>query len=185
MCMRAILIALAALGPLAAAAQEIFSWVDEDGSVHYTDDPENVPQKKKGKVRTTTGADIGQVPSRRDPEAAEAPATERPAPEATAKADRPAEPAREADADREKTWRAKFHDLHERISKLEAQIASDRREVERIEGEQPGETSESPEHVRLKNQIRDELIDLDRARHDLEDLEHEASQQAVPREWRR
>ena len=55
----------AALGALPAAA-DIYEWVADDGSVHYTDALEQVPEQYRGGMRVTEDEDSGatqQVPA--------------------------------------------------------------------------------------------------------------------------
>jgi len=167
-----------------ARSQSVYTWVDDDGSVHYTDDPALVPENKKLKARTTHGADIGRVPratpaSRGDPDEAPPPA---PAKLEKEKASSPR--SSESSGAREETWRGKFKDVRHQIERLNAQIEADRKELETVQAEiRVG--ADCPECSRLKNQIRDENISLAEAQKALDELDHQASREAVPREWRR
>jgi hypothetical protein len=179
----ALAIAAAGFAP-AATAQSVYTWVDEDGSVHYVDDPALVPDSKKPKARTTTGADIGTVPS----------ANTAPPPEPSAKADPTKdekEPAKEKPAARsdtppstEETWRARFKDVRQRIKRLTAQIDLDEKSLETAQADSPT-GSECAECARLKIQIRDATLTLDETKKELDELDHQASREAVPRDWRR
>ena len=171
-----------------ARADDFFSWVDDDGSVHYTDDESQVPAAKRKKARVTQGAELGEVsknavklelPDGPPPKETPAPVAQ-PSPAAT----KPEEPATRIDP--EKTWRTRFGEIHQRIRKLEAQMDADQKELEQTPMMlPPTDSTPNPEYARLKNQIRDERITLEDAKKDLDALDHEASQQAVPREWRR
>ncbi|MGQ0793673.1 MAG: DUF4124 domain-containing protein [Deltaproteobacteria bacterium] len=44
---RILIAALIALIAVSAEARTIYKWVDRDGSVHYTDNPENIPQERR------------------------------------------------------------------------------------------------------------------------------------------
>jgi hypothetical protein len=174
---------LAAIGfALPAAAQEFYSWIDEQGVVHYTDDLSSVPEAQRATARTTRGADVGQLPSKKP----SAPPPKDAVPSEHLQDSPPAPPPPEQVPDTEQTWRAKFRDVHQRISRVERQIEVDEKELENTPESIPeGSSVANPEYVRLKNQIRDEQTNLDDLKKELNVLDRQASQQAVPREWRR
>ncbi|HZX42802.1 MAG TPA: DUF4124 domain-containing protein [Myxococcaceae bacterium] len=45
----------------AAAAQQMLSWTDKHGVVHYTDDPSSIPKDAQSKVKKTSGGRIDTV----------------------------------------------------------------------------------------------------------------------------
>lgn len=40
-------------------SKTIYKWVDEDGTIHFTDDPKNIPEDKKGKAVVIEGEEPG------------------------------------------------------------------------------------------------------------------------------
>jgi hypothetical protein len=47
---------------LQLSAAEIYKWVDEKGTVHFTEDPSTVPEKYLDKVRTRTTQEDSMTP---------------------------------------------------------------------------------------------------------------------------
>jgi hypothetical protein len=148
-------------------AGDIYTWTDDQGVVHYTDDPSTIPAKSKAK--TTRGAEIGSLPAR-------------PA----------AEPGRqdvsvEADQLDEQYWRSAFADLRQRIADLEKSLRADRKTLAdtpsmlwRNRVPEP-----NPEYEQLKQRVQDEEDALKQSKAQIDDLDHQASKQGVPREWRK
>ena len=175
-----------------ARADDFFSWIDDDGSVHYTDDESQVPASKRRKARVTKGADIGEVSKSHVTLELPDPALPKESKGADPEADAPAhrslpkteEPAPKPDP--ETVWRGRFGEIHQRMRKLQAQLDADQKDLDQTSVMVPGsDSTPNPEYARLKTQIRDERIALDETKKELDALDHEASQQAVPREWRR
>jgi hypothetical protein len=98
----------------AASAQTIYRWTDARGTVHFTDDPANVPAGAK--VSTTQGEELSEMgqPAR-----------------LTAPSPRPGAPVEIAqastDAREEDYWRGLFRDAHEKVRELEDELAADSR----------------------------------------------------------
>ena len=100
---------------LPAAAQTIYKWTDARGTVHYTDDPNSVPNNAT--LTTTEGAELTNI---------EAPKSQAPA--ATVQASASAQAADDRAA--EQQWRAEFRQINEKIHRLEDEIAVDKKIVD-------------------------------------------------------
>ncbi|MBL8924153.1 MAG: DUF4124 domain-containing protein [Myxococcaceae bacterium] len=106
-----------------AASAQVYTWTDQDGVVHYTDNPNSVPAKAKARV--TEGAEISTVKSSAGPQA----------PVAVAVPPAPVSPGPLEDPGRlEREWRRAFRELNERIARLEDEIELDRKKVEEVDG---------------------------------------------------
>jgi len=99
-------IVIAALWATAAAAQdEVQTWVDEEGEVHYTNDPSQVPAQYRRTMKRTAGdGALSVIPSPRAQ------------PPNTASAQTSASPEPKLD---EAYWRRRFREARKRISELE------------------------------------------------------------------
>ncbi len=107
-----------------ASSAQVFTWTDKDGVVHFTDNPSSVPAHVKAKV--TAGDDISTVTlagTKPVAVAVQVPSPASPPPVVAL------DPGR---AERE--WRAAFHDVNERIARLEDEIEADRKKVEDVNG---------------------------------------------------
>jgi hypothetical protein len=107
-----------------SAAAEVYTWTDQNGVVHYTDNPSSVPAKAKARV--TEGAEISTVTLTETKKVAPA--------QAPVAGDLKAPPVVDDPGRREREWRAAFRDVNERIARLEDEIEVDRRKVEDVNG---------------------------------------------------
>jgi len=108
-----------------AAGPAIYTWTDQDGVEHFTDDPNQVPRGVKARV--TAGDDIGEVTT--DKKATKA---VEPAPVQTPLIivqQAPVDPRAE-----EERWRKAFREANAKVADLEQQIESDRKKVEEVNG---------------------------------------------------
>lgn len=71
--MRLALVAAALLALSAAAQDQVWTWVDEKGEEHYTNDRSAIPEKFQKKAKTTTGPELSEVKVRQSPTPAPAP----------------------------------------------------------------------------------------------------------------
>jgi len=162
---------------VAASAQEeadtVYRWTDSAGELHYTNDPQTIPERYRSKARKTEGTEVGEITTD--------PAT-RPRPsQGDAEARGAADPAAE-----EVRWRAAFQQAHAEIARLEAEIAQDRETARSTPmiftatGRWPAPEAQAAEQRIIENEPR-----LKEARGHLEDLERRARHEGVPFEWRR
>lgn len=107
----------------ASASAQVYTWTDKQGVTHFTDNPNSVPANVKAKI--TEGDEISTIvlPDVKK----EAPKDEVVAGKAQPK------PADDPEAF-ERTWRAAFRDINERIARLEDEIELDRHKVEDVNG---------------------------------------------------
>jgi hypothetical protein len=126
------------LVPLAAAAQ-MYTWTDEQGVQHFTDDPNTVP--RKAKARTTEGAYINVLSSTEKEEGSSvaAPQGLTAVHDAAAQAKAAAAQAQAAASAQAKetvedVWRRRFREAHARIREFEDEIEADRKKVEELDG---------------------------------------------------
>lgn len=188
-------LSLVALIAVPAFAQTIYSWEEKDGT-HYTDDVSKVPKQKKVEERTVEAR----------PVAAKQPAATTGTPAVPAAAPAPA-PAGTKPS--EGDWRDRFITAHRRIDSLKRDIAAleaslpPRTEcvpqttgintfgtggstgVVGPNGQVLNRCQVNPLHDRIRVQIAERGVELKDAELDLEQLDRRASEDAVPREWRR
>ena len=166
-----------------AGAEGPYRWTDRQGVVHFTDDPE---EAAKHHAKATSGDEITVLPSNH-------PQTEKDAATRTDKDDPP--PQRDP-TESERFWRNQFKQAYERIAMLEHAIEADRALVEDSSGYSKPKGTVSynrgqrllvldPEYEATRQRLHRNQKELKRARQALEDLERKASEQLVPREWRR
>lgn len=120
--------ALLLLLSTAASAQTIYTWVDETGTVHYTDTLSSVPEGVK--VDTTVGAELAIVQVESDKEegqvvekpraAASAPAPQRGSGWVSAITGEPLD---------EYAWRGRFRAAHAEVQNLEDELAMDKKRI--------------------------------------------------------
>lgn len=186
--MRSLLLALLML-PLLASAQEVYTWTDKSGVVHYSDDPSEVP--KGTQLKTTRGDPISKLSFPLAPNA-------QPQPEQTEQ--QPQAQDREA-------WSAKFREAHAKIEELKQWIAADMQVVEPnglpVTGKyscyagpyntltgQWGPTTcgllqPDAEFEAAKERLRQNREALKQWQSYLSDLERYASQVGIPQNWRK
>jgi hypothetical protein len=190
---------------LSASAQTFYSWTDEAGTTHYTDDLSSVP--KGTGFKATSGDPLMVVSAGKQPAKTKVEvAAERE--RALVEVVKPAEPKRDELNERE--WRDAFRQAYDTISTLELKISQDKKKVDSINGlpvtgrygcyqgpvnlqtglpldqhQQPCNYLEpSWRDEKVKDRIAENELALEKARRDLEALERKASFASVPREWR-
>lgn len=137
------LCALLLLGT-AARAQQIYTWKDDEGVTHFTDDISAVPSGKA--FRTTAGEDISEVrmggTAREQAEAKKLQKAQAERDAAVRERDlllrraqaAPAPPQEVAKVDVEQLWRTRFREANNRVHDLEAAITADSERVETVNG---------------------------------------------------
>jgi hypothetical protein len=183
--MRFVLAVLAiALAQLASAGTfaegEIWVWTTADGTVHYTDDRERVPEAFRESARVAHREDD------KTEKPASVPASGVPAVPPTAQTGPDAgEPPAVIDpeAAAEAGWRAEAGALHERIAALEPQVAACAGDhINRSPGDGSRERREEREEAERCARAKQELAT---ARADLDALEERAHRADVPPGWLR
>ncbi len=203
-------VALCALLFAAAAAPaqaQVYRWVDDKGEVHYTDSPEDIPAAKRKSAVQTEGGTLGyvsagkkdaprappQAPNKADGDHGGAPAAGPGASSGADDADARERAAEEEEARREKEWRARFRELHQRIDRLERMLAADKKAladpassgIPMLPPNADGVILPNPEFDAIRRRIPETEAQLRQAKEDLADLEREASRSSVPQRWRR
>src|SRR4051812_34651817 len=120
------------LAPLAAQADEIFRWTDDEGEVHYTNDPDAIPANKRTKAKVTKGTELGHVNAVDGKDGKDSKKKRVPPPvDSEASKGAPIEVAMPAEPEEsEQTWRAAFRQAHEKIEGLERGLERDRQKLE-------------------------------------------------------
>ena len=174
------------------AGAQVYRWVDPDGSIHYSDNPNSAP--KNAKVEVTTGDDItvegsGRIEAGTPPTNPPLPQT----PPAGASGEWSGPPA---DQPSEQVVRQSFRDTHQKIASTEKQLAQAKRVVEAQErglGATCTGTREECSNWRrqmraTQDQARERVVELEaelrKWKGYLDDLERWASSKAIPRAWR-
>jgi hypothetical protein len=189
-----------------AQGNDVYTWTDEQGVVHYTNDLQSPPgdtvlDKFKGDDLSVVS--IQQDEIRAKPEDARERLEKLDLRRAELETQRAEADARAAQAHAEGYWRSLFRSANDRIRSLEAELERERVAVEEVNGlpvsQQYVSTCgrgtgvrcrdqvllPSEKFARAKVKIRQLQTDITRARSDLSDLERRASYAAIPREWRR
>jgi len=180
-------------------AQTFFTWTDKAGVEHYTDDRSSIP--KGAKISETRGEEISTI-------------------EVKGNAPHPVEPRAQIAMveeetttqrrQREDSWREAFRTARNKLADLEAEVESERKQVEEVSGLPitgriscrrgfvgvPGQVPvygvntggcypgrDNFDHSRQRLEKNRRL--LQRAKDDLADLERRAASDSIPLEWRR
>ena len=157
----------------AVSRGEFYEWKDADGGVHFSDSLESVPAKYRSQL------------IRRDmPEDTE---TIQPAVKSEKVTDKPQEKSAGTDAKQRIYWQGRFQKLRSEIDRLKKGIPGKQEEINQLRHKWV--TSLKRTDRSALNQKEDELAaDGNRIKElekQLEELDIEAAQNAVPLEWRK
>ncbi|HEY3450111.1 MAG TPA: DUF4124 domain-containing protein [Myxococcales bacterium] len=201
--MNRLLVALFALSLIfsASAQAQVYRWVDDQGEVHYTDNPEDIPASKKKTAVKTEGGSLGYVTTGKAAAPKDPPKAPNKADGAqgstyeSSRADDDAKEraAEEEEARREKEWRGRFRDMRARIDRLQRMIDADKKAladpansgIPMMPPNANGVILPNPEFDAIRRRIPEQEAQLREAKEDLADLEREASRNSVPQNWRR
>jgi hypothetical protein len=173
-------IAIAALWATAAIAQdEIQTWTDDKGEVHYTNDPAQVPaQYRRTMKRTADNAALSVIPSTEKGGDAKASTTSSPAKvQAGASKSKPDETY----------WRARFREVRRKISQLEEELRLEKAgeaQLYRTRAQAADGSLGDPRYAAAKRRIAELTRDLDDAKAELRGLNEAAADANVPESWR-
>lgn len=111
-------------------AQSVYTWVDDEGTAHYTNDPASIPKGRAVNAMVGSSEGAGTVSTVKSaPNAVVAPVRAAPAaPVATQTAPPSSDPA--VPGESESYWRGRFEDAHHQIRTLEDEVAVDAHEIE-------------------------------------------------------
>ncbi len=184
-------ILLAALWATAAAAQdEVQTWIDESGEVHYTNDPSQVPAQYRRTMKRTAGdGALSVIPSSAKEGGAKGSSGST---ESTGSTGRGASgnfsvqmrPEPKLD---EAYWRQRFRDVRRRISELEDALR-EQKTIESQIGPTRAQASDGslgdPRLEQVKRRMAEITRDLDSANSELRSLNQAAAEANVPQSWR-
>lgn len=198
----------ALLLPAAARADDVWSWTDSEGEVHYTNDVASIPERfrksarslggegdsKSGPEVTVVSKGDGKAKEKdkdkdKDKDAAESSlAAQPPPPDPIETAIRP---PREEENAGEQEWRTLFRKANDRVRRTERQVARTREALSKMPGtdytsyDYAGRVVVESRSEALKLQLEEDQHNLNDAREQLHDLERAAAREAIPLEWRR
>jgi hypothetical protein len=189
---------LALLVPAGVRADDIWSWTDAEGEVHYTNDLASIPERYKKTVRTVgsdksgpevqvVGKDDGK-PKDREPPPETTMAPQPPPPEPIETAIRP---PRDDEKASEQEWRTLFRKANDRVKRAERQLQRTRDAISKLPGsdftsyDYMGNVVVESRSQALRLQLDEDQRNLDDSREQLHDLERAAARDAIPLEWRR
>jgi hypothetical protein len=177
---------------LPPASAEVYKWVDKRGTVHYTDDPDQLPEPQRSKVLNELEEKLRKERERREmlrkrgihvPDERLPPA---PPPDPPRKRLHPAtDRLNKRQADKKK-WKSIGEQARERVASLENKCAElqaerDRTNQERLTMSRPGALQRYHKSLAAWEQCQD---DLEKARNYLEvQLPEEARKNGIPPEW--
>lgn len=150
--------------PAIPAPQKVLRWKAKDGTIHYTDDPSNIP--KGAKVEETEGAEIKIV--------------------AAPKSDASVAPSNGATFGTQTEWRERFAESNRLLAALETEVDKDAKIVgaaetnEMLEEAMGGDTTFENAIRRLKRN----RAELERQTKAFEELNKNADLAKVPEDWR-
>ncbi len=204
------LVGLLALAPIGGVRAESYRWVDEDGVVHYTDDPYQLPEPQRSKVieklEKEGAAEKKRAGGRSGRDRSGATDWYRPLPEGARQERLPADPgiedeaaaeeAAEAEADPDaaaggrqgakQAWQEKAARARKRVADLESRCAELERERDLLRHKAlifatPGARQKS---IALDDKLEKCQANLREARTYLEQkLPEQAREAGVPRRW--
>jgi hypothetical protein len=164
-----------------ALADPIYKWVDQEGEEHFTNDASTIPAGQKTEI--TTGEEIGVLLTKKDGQKSE---EEQPPAAKQGKKERTAD----EEAAHERDWRQRFRYARDRVAEQEVRVAQDQQQYESLKDVDasvttgPGYARVDRPAERAKSLLQQDEAALKRARAELEQLERDASKQAIPRAWR-
>jgi len=162
----------------ALAQDQVQSWVDEDGIVHYTNDPSEIPARYRRTAKEAGKAELDVLPA---------------TPRSTRSASRTVEPAGGGSRDEAQGaeyWRGEFRRAREAIARIEEQIAKDEDLLANDRRNSFGHMAGGQHEFHLPGvkEARERLPELrrelDQAKDDLRRLELRAADADVPHSWR-
>jgi hypothetical protein len=192
---------LALLVPAGVRADDVWSWTDGEGEVHYTNDPASIPERYRKSTRTLggdkdsrSGPEVQVIskedgkPKEREPPPETTVAPQPPPPEPIETAIRP---PRDDEKASEQEWRTLFRKANDRVKRAERQLQRTRDAMSKLPGgdftsyDYMGNVVVESRSQALKLQLDEDTRNLDDSREQLHDLERAAARDAIPLEWRR
>ena len=175
-----VLVGLIGLSSL-AAAQELYRWVDEKGTIHFTDDPTQIPEKYRQQIETRK---IQSEPSSQS--SAQPPALQKGSP--TEKPSDAVPRTRDQLGRGEEWWHAAVKEANDRLEAAQKKLDSAKASLEAAQ-KQLDEGRLKPKHVRrqeiwpLEKEIEGLEKEVAEARNTREKLQKEAEVYGADPNW--
>ena len=160
-------------GAVGAREEAVYRWTDGAGEVHYTNEPQQIPQEFRKSAARTEGAELSEVravpeptpPLKGGPEVLEAPP---PPPMPSAEAARP-----QNHGPTEEEWRKAFQTQRRRVQAAQTELGQ-----AQADGRQANSTAS-------RERLQKARAEVAAAQGALRALEHDASLYGVPPNWRK
>ncbi len=168
-----------ALGSSALAQDQVQSWVDEEGIVHYTNDPSEIPARYRRTTKQAGKAELDVIP-----------ATPHSTRTASGTEERRAGSRSGDEAQSPAYWHGEFRRAREAIARIEEEIAKDEELLANDRRNSFGHMSGGQHEFHLpgvkeaKERLPELRRELDQAKDDLRRLELRAADADVPQSWR-
>ena len=120
-----------------AYGQELYKWVDDKGTVHFTDDPSSIPQKYQDNIETQKPPGATSPPSQATPQ--------RP-PAATTEASQPSVRVTDQLGRDEQWWRAKAKEWNDKLVDAQKKLDELKKDLKSAEDETG--VKYKPKHLR-------------------------------------
>ena len=165
-----------------AQSQEVYTWTDEAGEVHYTNQLDQVPGRYRRTMKAAKGGEVGEVSAKKEPNPPGEPKIQQ-------KVEPEIVPARalKKPALDEQYWRTQFRAVRDEIARLEEQLAKDKQSLpfyEKYRTMDPnGFLVENPEAPRCRQRIRDNEARLQSAHARLRGLKETGGAAGIPTHW--
>lgn len=172
--MRKYLLYLCALGLVVSVADEVpaatYQWTDSKGGMHFTDNPDNIPKKYRGKARVLESIE---------------PSATTIIPEATSM--QPASPEPADRAQDETVWRQRFAAIRGELSSIKERIEAKKEQLQEIRRQRVlfHKVGDRLAYNELEKEIEKDEQRISQLEKELADLDVEAARAAVPLEWRK
>lgn len=164
-CMLGLIVAVAAEVPAAT-----YQWEDSKGGMHFTDNPDNIPKKYRGKVRELESIEpsaITVIP--------ETPSVQ------------PASPKPADRAQDEGVWRQRYAAIRGELASIRERISTKKEKLQELRRQRTlfHKVSDRLAYNDLEREIGQDEERVSQLEKELANLDVEAAREAVPLEWRR
>jgi len=162
------------LGLIVAVAVEVpaatYQWEDSKGGMHFTDNPDSIPKKYRGKVRKLES--IAPTATTIVPDTA---------------AEQPASPVPADRAQDETVWRQRYASIRGELASIRERIATKKETLQELRRQRTlfHKVSDRLAYNDLEREIGQDEARISQLEKELADLDVEAAREAVPLEWRK
>jgi len=164
-CMLGLTVLVAAEVPAAT-----YQWEDSKGGVHFTDNPDNIPKRYRGKARVLESV---------------APSATTIIPDTTV--EQPASPVTADRAQEETVWRQRYASIRGELASIRERIATKKEKLQELRRQRTlfHKVSDRLAYNDLEREIGQDEDRVSQLEKELADLDVEAAREAVPLEWRK